>query len=83
MRRIEGEYFSVKDTRFNVELREDIVVVPRGVLEKDAPDNVPNLAAAAPRAIVRSQATVLPDRTPSRMPTGVGFRMTPGGLRLR
>ncbi len=81
MRRIEGEYFSVKDTRFNVELREDIVVVPRGVLEHDLPDNVPRVAA--PRGIVRSQATPVIDRTPSRMPMGVGFRMTPGGLRLR
>jgi hypothetical protein len=80
MRRIEGEYFSVKDTRFNVELRDDIVVVPRGVLEKDLPDSVPNVAAA-PRALVRAQVT--PDRTPSRMPMGVGFKMTAGGLRLR
>lgn len=80
MRRIEGEYFGVKDTNFNVEIKEDIVVVPRGVLEQEPADSVP-------RPIVRPQtirpAPAILDRTPSRMPTGIGFRMTPGGLRLR
>jgi hypothetical protein len=82
MRRIEGEYFGVKDTNFNVQIAEDIVVVPRGVLEKDAPDSVPRVTG--PRVPVRPQATpAVPDRVPSRMPLGVGFKMTAGGLRLR
>lgn len=79
MRRIEIEYFSVKDTNFAVTIAEDIVVVPRGVLEKDAPDSVPRVSA--PRALPRPPAA--PDRTPSRLPMGVGFKMTSGGLRLR
>ena len=85
MRRIEIEYFSAKDTNFAVEIQEDIVVVPRGVLEKEAPDSVPRITGPAPaRVLTRSQATpAVPDRTPSRMPLGVGFKMTAGGLRLR
>ena len=78
MLRIEIEYFSVKDTNFAVTIAEDIGVVPRGVLEKDAPDSVPRVA---PRALPRVQPTV--DRTPSRLPLGVGFKMTSAGLRLR
>jgi hypothetical protein len=77
MRRIEGEYFGPKDTNFNVEIHEGDVVVPRGVLEKDAiQDTVPRVFA--PRLAVVAPA----NRTPSRMPMGVGFRMTAGGLRL-
>lgn len=82
MRRIEADYFMVKDTNFAVELREDVVVVPRGVLEKEAPDSVPQVRA--PRDVARPQMVVPSvDRTPSRMPMGVGFKMTAGGLRLR
>jgi hypothetical protein len=80
MRRIEGEYFGPKDTNFAVEIREDIVIVPRGVLEKDAPDTVPRVTAPVPRIVARPQES---DRVPSRMPTGVGFKMTASGLRLR
>jgi hypothetical protein len=82
MRRIEGEYFGPKDTNFAVEIREDIVVVPRGVLEKDAPDSIPRITAPTARVLSRAQV-VQPERTPSRMPLGVGFKMTPAGLRLR
>lgn len=82
MRRIEADYFAGKDTNFAVDLREDTVVVPRGVLEHEAPDSVPRVIA--PRSVARPQMTpTLPERTPSRMPVGAGFRMTPGGLRLR
>jgi hypothetical protein len=81
MRRIEGEYFSAKDTNFAVELREDIVIVPRGVLEKEAPDAMPRISAPVARSLTRAQVAQ-PERTPSRMPMGVGFKMTAGGLRL-
>lgn len=77
MRRIEGEYFSLKDTQFNIQLREDSVTVPRGVLEKEAPDL---LSPAGAPVLFRP---IDNGRVPSRMPTGVGFRMTAGGLRLR
>ena len=78
MKRIEAEYFGPKDTNFAIELQEDIVVVPRGVLEKESGE------APAPRAVAtRPVALSVPDRTPSRMPMGVGFRITAGGLRLR
>lgn len=77
MRRIEAEYFTPKDTNFNVELQEANVIVARGVLEKEAPDSVPRVFAP------RAEPPPPPDRVPSRMPTGVGFRITAGGLRLR
>jgi len=77
MRRIETEYFSAKDTNFNVELQEAPVVVPRGVLEKEAPEAVPRAFAVLP------PAPIPPDRVPSRMPMGAGFRLTANGLRLR
>lgn len=78
MRRIEGEYFGPKDTNFNVNLQEGEVVVPRGVLEKDA------IQEATPRAFIPSPVfTPNAERPPSRMPTGVGFRLTANGLRLR
>lgn len=77
MRRIEGEYFSVKDTNFNVELREEPVTVARGVLEPDTPD------AISPARAQVVFSPVEPTRVASRMPMGVGFRMTASGLRLR
>lgn len=80
MKRIEAEYFGPKDTNFNVEIREDSTTVPRGMLEQEAPDSVPRPGA---RVLTRLQTVPQPDRMPSRLPTGVGFRMTPGGLRLR
>jgi hypothetical protein len=82
MKRIEEEYFAPKDTNFNVELREEPVTVPRGMLEHEAPDSVPRITAPGARVLTRPQITQ-PDRMPGRMPTGVGFRMTAGGLRLR
>lgn len=36
MRKIEMEYFSTHDTQFNVELRDDNVVIPRNWVEKDS-----------------------------------------------
>lgn len=78
MRRIEGEYWGPKDSNFNVQLLEGEVIVARGILEKDAiQESIPR--PIAPRAIVAPTG----DRVPSRMPMGVGFRMTAGGLRLR
>jgi hypothetical protein len=77
MRRIETEYFSLKDTQFNVQLREEQVTVPRGVLEPDTPDIVS--AAGTPIAFRPIDTT----RVASRMPMGGGFRMTANGLRLR
>jgi hypothetical protein len=77
MRRIESEYFSVKDTQFNVQLREDGTTVPRGILEKDAPE----LTSPAGAPIVFRPVDI--GRVASRMPMGGGFRMTAGGLRLR
>ena len=35
MQKIEAEYFSTHDTHFNVELKDDIVVIPRNWVEKD------------------------------------------------
>ncbi len=78
MRRIEGEYFGPKDTNFNVNLQEGEVVVPRGVLEKDTIRQ-----EAVPQAFVVRPPPPTPDRVPSRMPVGAGFRFTAGGLRLR
>ena len=82
MRRIESEYWSLKDTKFEVELREDSVVVPRGVLEKDPgePTTVSMIFNPRPAA---APAAGAPPRYPQRMPMGVGFRMTSGGLRLQ
>lgn len=77
MRRIEAEYFGPRDNNFAVQLLEGPVVVPRGVLEKDTPEAIPR--PIAPRIV----APTAPDRVPSRMPMGVGFRMTATGLRLR
>jgi hypothetical protein len=82
MRRIENDYFAPKDTNFAVNLLEGPVVVPRGLLEQEAPESVPRIMEPGARVLSRPQM-VQPERTPSRMPTGVGFRMTPGGLRLR
>ena len=81
MRRIEAEYFTPKDLNFNVTILEGPVVVPHGVLEKATPGEQP---AILPRIVAPRPAPVTPDnRGPTRMPMGVGFRMTPGGLRLR
>jgi hypothetical protein len=80
MRRIEAEYFFPKDLNFNVTILEGPVVVARGVLEKDSPHEQPSIL---PRIVAPRPAPVSDNRTPSRMPTGAGFRMTPGGLRLR
>ena len=82
MRRIENDYFAPKDTNFAVNLLEGPVVVPRGLLEQEAPESVPRIMEPGARVLSRPQM-VQPERTPSRMPTCVGFRMTPGGLRLR
>ncbi len=81
MRRIEAEYFAPKDLNFNVTILEGPVVVAHGVLEKDAPGEHPSLLQ---RIIAPRPAAAAPDnRVPARMPTGVGFRMTANGLRLR
>ena len=77
MRRIEGEYFSLKDTGFNVQLREEPVTVARGVLEADTPELV---SSAGTPIVFRPVDT---NRVASRMPMGGGFRMTANGLRLR
>lgn len=82
MKRIEAEYFSVKDTNFNVEIKEDSVVVPRGMLEQEAPDSVPRIMAPVARSLTRTQVAQ-PERPMLRIPSGIGFKMTPGGLRLR
>lgn len=79
MRRIETEYWSLKDTKFQVELREDAVVVPRGVLEKEAAEPVIFGARSLPPPTTSTSAP----RYPQRMPMGVGFKMTSGGLRLQ
>ena len=76
MRRIEAEYFGPKDTNFNVDIREDLLTVPRGVLERESPEEVPRVFSPRPVAVI-------PERVPSRMPLGVGYKMTAGGLRLR
>ena len=78
MRRIEGEYFSLKDTGFNVQLREEPVTVARGVLEADTPELVSS--GGAPIVFRPVDPTA---RIASRMPMGAGFRMTANGLRLR
>jgi hypothetical protein len=77
MRRIEGEYFFFKDTHFNVQLQEEVVTVPRGVLEKDAPELV------SPTGVPIVFRPAGDNRVASRMPMGGGFRMTANGLRLR
>jgi hypothetical protein len=77
MRRIEGEYFLLKDTQFNVQIREEPVTVARGVLEADTPELVSSTGVPI---VFRPVDTT---RVASRMPMGGGFRMTANGLRLR
>jgi hypothetical protein len=68
MKKIENEYLSSHDTNFQVGIREETTLLPRGVLEK--PSEEPrNLAIPRPNVY-------------STPPTG-GFRITARGLRLR
>lgn len=67
MRKIETDYFTSRDTNFDVTLRQDVVVLPQDVME---PKSEPE-----PRRPFRLSAPPVG--------TGGGFRITSGGLRLR
>jgi len=67
MRKIEAEYFSTHDTQFDVQLTEDIVVIPRNWVEKDAMNQSPNPAIRAPSINANARG---------------GFRMVGGRMRL-
>jgi hypothetical protein len=69
MKTIEIDYFGPRDTRFDVTLRDDGVVIPRHWVEVD-PYGQPALAP---------QPALLPRSTPQ---TRAGFRMQGGRMRL-
>lgn len=69
MKKIENEYFSSHDTNFDVVLREETTLLPRGVLEKSSEEPRNPLI---PRPAVNLSSI-----------GGAGFRLTSQGLRLR
>ena len=68
MKKIEIDYFGPRDTKFEVQLRDDGVVIPRQWVEH-VPGQTPELPA--PRLMPRSNET-----------TRAGFRMQGGRMRL-
>lgn len=76
MKKIEKEYFSLHDTKFDVELQESMVIFPYGVL-----DEPPKGPRAIPVPVL--QPTSSPQLNQPRSVPITGFRITAGGLRLR
>lgn len=69
LRKIDIEYVQPRDTNFTVTLASDVVVLPQDTMDPAQPGE------PAPR-----RATALPPRNAA---VRAGFRITPGGIRLR
>lgn len=82
MSQIETDYFLSRDTNFEVDVEETLVVLPHGVIEKVEKGLFSRMAAQRPAAPAPTAAPTAPAAPARRIPQA-GFRITAAGLRLR